>query len=202
VRARPPPAHRARRPTTSQRNARKCCRNCFSVSVCGDPPTSATMLQGKRPCSAVCLYRLFSTTCALVQAVQDHLRACTGCSGPPARLYRLFRTTCALVQAVQDHLRARAAVPLARGSTALYIYGDNAARSDGMGGSAWRARSSRAHVTAACCQHADARPTRCKDAEQNTSVMQSERRPSGSATMAIREHASPCMLEMLPHDRV
>jgi len=106
VRARPPPAHRARRPTTSQRNARKCCRNCFSVSVCGDPPTSATMLQGKRPCSAVCLYRLFSTTCALVQAVQDHLRACTGCSGPPARLYRLFRTTCALVQAVQDHLRA------------------------------------------------------------------------------------------------
>ena len=138
----------------------------------------------------------------LVQAVQHHLRACTGCSGPPARLYRLFRTTCALVQAVQDHLRARAAVPLARGSTALYIYGDNAARSDGMGGSAWRARSSRAHVTAACCQHADARPTRCKDAEQNTSVMQSERRPSGSATMAIREHASPCMLEMLPHDRV
>ena len=56
--------HRARRPMTSQRKSRKCCRNCFSVSVCGVPPTSATMLQGKRPCSAVCLYRLFSTTCA------------------------------------------------------------------------------------------------------------------------------------------
>jgi len=173
--------------------ARPCCR--------GSGPAARSACTG---CSAppARLYRLFRTTCALVQAVQDHLRACTGCSGPPARLYRLFRTTCALVQAVQDHLRARAAVPLARGSTALYIYGDNAARSDGMGGSAWRARSSRAHVTAACCQHADARPTRCKDAEQNTSVMQSERRPSGSATMAIREHASPCMLEMLPHDRV
>ena len=80
-------AHRARRPTTWQRKSRKCCRNCFSVSVCGVPATSATMLQGKRPCSAVCLYRLLSTTCAQQGSIStaEALLACCTHSGVRGR---------------------------------------------------------------------------------------------------------------------
>ncbi len=55
--------HLALRLTTSHLKSRKWVKNSFKFRVWGVPFTRATLLTGKRDCSLVCLYRLFSTTC-------------------------------------------------------------------------------------------------------------------------------------------